>query len=354
MPIDRCLHSLFGVSKAAADLLVQEYGRYFDMPTVCFRGGCLTGPNHAGAKLHGFLSYLMRCTVTGEPYTVFGYGGKQVRDNIHSADLVRAFAAFHASPRAGAVYNIGGGPEATARCSRRSRSASRSPAASSTGTLGRTPRIGDHRWWISDLTEFRRDYPEWGLELRRREILREIYDANVESWTPSPREALRRHPGPQRGGLDRGRRWPTSRSASTPREIDYEILVVDDASSDGTASSRCERSAERTPAIRCRRSHNPPGFGFAVRAGLDVFEGDAVAIVMADGSDGPEDIVDVPPRARGGLRLRVRLALRPRRTVIDYPRLKLVLNRWSTSASACSSGTATTTRRTPSRPTGAR
>jgi CDP-paratose 2-epimerase len=96
MSIDLCLHSLFGVSKAAADLLVQEYGRYFGMPTVCFRGGCLTGPNHAGAQLHGFLSYLMRCTVTCERYTVFGYGGKQVRDNIHAADLVRAFAAFHA------------------------------------------------------------------------------------------------------------------------------------------------------------------------------------------------------------------------------------------------------------------
>ena len=92
MSIDASTHSLFGVSKAAADLLVQEFGRYFDMPTVCFRGGCLTGPNHAGAMLHGFLSYLMRCTMTGEPYTVFGYGGKQVRDNIHSADLVAAFA----------------------------------------------------------------------------------------------------------------------------------------------------------------------------------------------------------------------------------------------------------------------
>ena len=94
MSIDGSTHSLFGVSKAAADLLVQEYGRYFDMPTVCFRGGCLTGPNHAGTQLHGFLSYLMRCTITGQPYTVFGYGGKQVRDNIHSADLVAAFEAF--------------------------------------------------------------------------------------------------------------------------------------------------------------------------------------------------------------------------------------------------------------------
>src|SRR5437763_16583207 len=112
MSIDSTKHSLFGASKAAADLLVQEYGRYFAMPTVCFRGGCLTGPAHAGAKLHGFLSYLMKCTVTGERYTIFGYDGKQVRDNIHSADVVKAFDAFHAKPRTAAVYNLGGGREA--------------------------------------------------------------------------------------------------------------------------------------------------------------------------------------------------------------------------------------------------
>ncbi len=109
MSIDHSTHSLFGVSKVAADLLVQEYGRYFEMPTACFRGGCLTGPQHAGAQLHGFLAYLMKCTATATPYTVFGYGGKQVRDNIHCSDLIAAFAAFHAAPRRAAVYNIGGG-----------------------------------------------------------------------------------------------------------------------------------------------------------------------------------------------------------------------------------------------------
>ncbi|MEA2426169.1 MAG: CDP-paratose 2-epimerase, partial [Thermoleophilaceae bacterium] len=109
MSIDQTLHSVFGASKVAADVMVQEYGRYFQMPTVCFRGGCLTGPAHAGAKLHGFLSYLMRCTVTGERYTIFGYEGKQVRDNIHSADVVRAFQRFHEAPRPAAVYNLGGG-----------------------------------------------------------------------------------------------------------------------------------------------------------------------------------------------------------------------------------------------------
>ena len=109
MSIDASTHSLFGVSKTAADLLVQEYGRYFGMPTVCFRGGCLTGPQHAGAELHGFLAYLMRCTVAGLHYSVFGYSGKQVRDNLHSADLVAAFMEFQRAPRSAVIYNIGGG-----------------------------------------------------------------------------------------------------------------------------------------------------------------------------------------------------------------------------------------------------
>jgi CDP-paratose 2-epimerase len=182
MSIDASMHSLFGVSKAAADLMVQEYGRYFDLPTVCFRAGCLTGPNHAGAKLHGFLSYLMRCTVTGEPYTVFGYGGLQVRDNIHSADLVRAFEAFHRAPRAAAVYNIGGGRasncsmiEAIALCEEIA-------GRPLDWSLGDQARMGDHRWWISDLGEFQHDYPGWQLEYDLDGILREIHDQNAERW----------------------------------------------------------------------------------------------------------------------------------------------------------------------------
>lgn len=183
MPIDGCLHSLFGASKAAADLVVQEYGRYFDMPTVTFRGGCLTGPNHAGAELHGFLSYLMRCTVTGDRYTVHGYDGKQVRDNIHSADLVRAFATFHSSPRAGAVYNIGGGRENS--CSMREAIALCEQIAGRelNWELGPEPRVGDHRWWISDLAPFTDDYPGWRIELDLPRILTEIHEANIEHWT---------------------------------------------------------------------------------------------------------------------------------------------------------------------------
>src|SRR5436305_2205209 len=182
MSIDRSTHSLFGVSKAAADLLVQEYGRYFGMPTVCFRGGCLTGPNHAGAKLHGFLSYLMRCTMTGEPYTVFGYGGKQVRDNIHSADLVAAFEAFHRAPRAGAVYNIGGGRASNCSMLEAIEMCERIAGRELSWELSDENRIGDHRWWISDLGPFRRDYPGWDITYGIEDVLREIHARNAELW----------------------------------------------------------------------------------------------------------------------------------------------------------------------------
>jgi CDP-paratose 2-epimerase len=183
MPIDRCLHSLFGVSKAAADLLVQEYGRYFDMPTVAFRGGCLTGPAHAGTQLHGFLAYLMRCTVTGEPYTIFGYEGKQVRDNIHSGDVVEAFHTFARSPRAGAVYNLGGGRHANCSMLEAIDVCERIAGRKLDYTLSDQARIGDHMWWVSDLAEFQRDYPGWAPRYTIEETLQEIHDVNRERWT---------------------------------------------------------------------------------------------------------------------------------------------------------------------------
>jgi CDP-paratose 2-epimerase len=182
MSIDASMHSLFGVSKAAADLMVQEYGRYFGLPTVCFRAGCLTGPNHAGAMLHGFLSYLMRCTVTGEPYTVFGYGGRQVRDNIHSADLVRTFDAFRRAPRAAAVYNIGGGRDTNCSMIEAIELCEEIAGRSLNRTLSDRARRGDHRWWISDLSEFRRDYPDWKQKYDLRGMLREIHDQNADRW----------------------------------------------------------------------------------------------------------------------------------------------------------------------------
>jgi len=189
MSIDGCLHSLFGVSKTSADLMVQEYGSYFGMPTVCFRGGCLTGPSHAGTQLHGFLSYLMRCTVTGTPYTVFGYDGKQVRDNIHSNDVVAAMEAFHRTPRSVAVYNLGGGRECS--CSMREAIAACERIAGSTldWRVVDEARIGDHRWWISDLSAFESDYPSWRLTYDLESTLREIYDHNVEAWTTAMADA---------------------------------------------------------------------------------------------------------------------------------------------------------------------
>jgi CDP-paratose 2-epimerase len=186
MSIDATLHSLFGASKAAADLLVQEYGRYFEMPTVCFRAGCLTGPNHAGAQLHGFLAYLMKCTVTGDPYTVFGYEGKQVRDNLHSADLVDAFLLFHAEPRVAAVYNIGGGRANACSMLEAIEICERIAGRELRWKMSEEARVGDHRWWISDLDEFGADHDGWRPQRDLETILREIYEANAERWTVAP------------------------------------------------------------------------------------------------------------------------------------------------------------------------
>lgn len=185
MSIDASTHSLFGVSKAAADLLVQEYGRYFEMPTVCFRGGCLTGPQHAGAQLHGFLAYLMKCTVTGTAYTIFGYEGKQVRDNIHARDVVAAFQAFARAPRAAAVYNLGGGRDSNVSMLEAVEACQRIAGRKLDYSLSADARIGDHRWWVSDLDEFKADYPDWGLTRGIEDTLQEIYDANADRWRAS-------------------------------------------------------------------------------------------------------------------------------------------------------------------------
>jgi CDP-paratose 2-epimerase len=175
MSIDQTKHSLFGVSKAAADLMVQEYGRYFGMKTVCFRGGCLTGPGHSAAELHGFLSYLMGCTVAGRSYTVFGYKGKQVRDNIHCYDLVGALYEFYSAPRVGAVYNIGGGAtsncsvlEAIAACEKRA-------GRCLDWNYSDQARSGDHMWWISDTRRFQADYPGWQPRYSLDDIFDELY-----------------------------------------------------------------------------------------------------------------------------------------------------------------------------------
>jgi CDP-paratose 2-epimerase len=180
MSIDATMHSVFGASKVAADVMVQEYGRYFGMKTACFRGGCLTGPGHQGAELHGFLSYLVKCGVTGRPYTVFGYKGKQVRDNIHSYDLVNAFWHVVQAPRQGEVYNIGGGP--TSNCSMLEAIALVEKMTGRPMNWNYSPvsRAGDHVWWVSDIGKFSSHYPGWRLTYSLERTLQEIHDDMVE------------------------------------------------------------------------------------------------------------------------------------------------------------------------------
>ena len=185
MSIDHCLHSIFGASKVAADVMVQEYGRYFQMPTACFRGGTLTGPNHSAAKLHGFLAYVMRCAMTGTPYTIFGYKGKQVRDAIHSNDLIRAFHEVYKQPRIAEVYNIGGGRFSNVSVLEAIEKCQEIAGKKMNYDYSEQNRIGDHLWWIGDNGRFESHYPDWKMEYNVDKILQEIYDANQERWSAS-------------------------------------------------------------------------------------------------------------------------------------------------------------------------
>lgn len=175
MSIDQCKHSIFGASKVAADVMVQEYGRYFGMKTAVFRGGCLTGPGHSGAELHGFLSYLMKCAITGKEYRIFGYKGKQVRDNIHSKDLVNCFAHFARNPRSGEVYNMGGSRHSNCSMAEAITMCEEIAGKKMNCSYVETNRIGDHIWWISDVRRFQSHYPEWKYEYDIHAILKEIY-----------------------------------------------------------------------------------------------------------------------------------------------------------------------------------
>ncbi len=177
MTIDQSKHSLFGASKVAADILVQEYGKYFGMKTGVFRGGCLTGPNHSGTQLHGFLAYLMKCAITKQQYTVFGYNGKQVRDNIHSSDLVNMFWHFYQNPKQGEVYNAGGGR--FANCSMKEAVVLCEKITGNKMNISYTDenRIGDHIWYISDLTKFRSHYPDWYWKYDLDTTLLQIYES---------------------------------------------------------------------------------------------------------------------------------------------------------------------------------
>ncbi len=177
LSIDRSLHSVFGASKVAADVLVQEYGRYFGLRSACFRCGCVTGPEHAGAELHGFLAYLVRCTLTGRPYTVFGYQGKQVRDNIHADDLVGAMWRFFEAPRVGEVYNIGGGPDANCSMLEAIGMVQDIAGRALDWTYSDGARAGDHIWWVSDLRRFMNHYPGWQIQFDLERTVRGIVDA---------------------------------------------------------------------------------------------------------------------------------------------------------------------------------
>lgn len=180
MSVDNTKHSLFGVSKLSADILVQEYGRYFGLKTVCFRGGCLTGPNHSGVELHGFLSYLMKCAMTSRKYMIFGYKGKQVRDNIHSYDLVNAFYNFYKNPRVGEVYNIGGGRFCNCSIIEAIKMCEDITGRKVKYKYVNKPRIGDHIWWISNMNKFKSHYKNWKLTYDIEDILKEIYGLNLK------------------------------------------------------------------------------------------------------------------------------------------------------------------------------
>ena len=176
--IDQSKHSLFGASKVAADVMVQEYGRYFNLPTCCLRGGCLTGPNHSGVELHGFLSYLVKCNLEGREYKIFGYKGKQVRDNIHALDVARFIAAFVQAPRAGEVYNLGGGKANSTSILEAFKSTEAITGKGQVFTYLDENRIGDHICYYSDLSKMRKHFPAWDITQSLGDTLRQI----VEAW----------------------------------------------------------------------------------------------------------------------------------------------------------------------------
>jgi CDP-paratose 2-epimerase len=177
MSLDQSKHSLFGASKVAADVLTQEYGRYFGMKTGVFRGGCLTGPAHSGAELHGFLAYLVKCAILGKRYTIYGYKGKQVRDNIHAHDLVTAFWHFHRAPKPGAVYNIGGSRHSNCSMLEAIALVEKLSGRGLDFAVSDQARAGDHIWWISDVRRFKRDYPHWEYVYDLNATVAEIIEA---------------------------------------------------------------------------------------------------------------------------------------------------------------------------------
>jgi CDP-paratose 2-epimerase len=180
MSIDHTKHSLFGASKVAADIVVQEYGKYFGMKTGVFRGGCLTGPNHSGTMLHGFLSYLMKCAITGDHYKIFGYKGKQVRDNIHAYDLVNMFWHYYQKPKTGEVYNAGGSRYSNCSMMEAIKFCEEITGRKMNYSYAENSRIGDHIWYISDVSKFKTHYPAWDFKYNLQEILEQIHSSMIK------------------------------------------------------------------------------------------------------------------------------------------------------------------------------
>jgi CDP-paratose 2-epimerase len=185
-PIDQSKHSLFGASKIASDVMVQEYGRYFGMPTCCLRGGCLTGPNHSGVELHGFLSYLVKCNIEAREYTIFGYNGKQVRDNIHARDVARFMACFIDAPRVAEVYNLGGGKDSTCSILEAFALVERYTGKAQVHKYVDAPRVGDHICYYSDLRKMKRHYPSWNISISLKDTIRQIVDAGHSRRSVAP------------------------------------------------------------------------------------------------------------------------------------------------------------------------
>jgi len=177
--IDHCTHSFFGVSKTYADLIVQEYGSNVGLKTVCFRAGCITGPNHSGAKLHGFLSYLVKSTLNKKKYTIIGYEGKQVRDNLHSIDLVNCFWEFYKKPKKGEVYNIGGGRYSNCSVLEALNLVEKIANIKIQRQIIKTPRVGDHIWYVSNLSKFKKHYPKWKQKYNTKKIIEELIEYKI-------------------------------------------------------------------------------------------------------------------------------------------------------------------------------
>ena len=177
--IDHCTHSFFGVSKTYADLIVQEYGNNVGLKTVCFRAGCITGPNHSGTKLHGFLSYLVKSSLSKKKYTIIGYKGKQVRDNLHSFDLVNCFWEFYKKPKKGEVYNIGGGKYSNCSVVEALNLVEKLTNIKIQRQIIKTPRVGDHIWYVSNLSKFKKDYPGWKQKYNTKKILKELIEYQI-------------------------------------------------------------------------------------------------------------------------------------------------------------------------------